>query len=100
VELPRLQSLYETYRDQGFEIVAVEARGDTERATEFIDQKGLSYTCLENGKGYADIVGPVFGVYGFPTSFLVDREGRVMFSHLGFELGDEEKIAEEIQSLL
>jgi peroxiredoxin len=100
VELPRLQSLYETYRDQGLEIVAVEARGDTERATAFIDEKGLTYTFLENGSGDADIVGPVFGVYGFPTSFLVDREGRVMFAHLGFELGDEEKIAEEIESLL
>lgn len=100
MELPRLQSLYDSYRDQGFEIVAVEARGDTERATAFIEEKGLTYTCLENGSGDAEIVGPVFGVYGFPTSFIVDREGRVMFSHLGFEIGDEDKLAEEVESLL
>jgi len=42
----------------------------------------------------------VFGVQSFPTSFLIDREGRVMYSHLGFEAGDEEHLAEEIESLL
>jgi peroxiredoxin len=100
VELPRLQPLYETYRDQGLEIVAVEARRDTERATTFIAEKGLTYSFLENGEGDDDVVGPVFGVYGFPTSFVVDRNGRVMFSHLGFELGDERTLEEEIRSLL
>ena len=100
MELPRLQPLYDRYRDQGLEIVAVEARRDTERATAFIEEKGLTFTLLVNGEGEADIVGPVFGVYGFPTSFIVDRDGRVMYSHLGFELGDEAKLEEEIRSLL
>ena len=100
MELPRLQSLYETYRDQGFEVVAVEAHGDTERATKFIEEKGLGYTLLENGEDDAEVVAEIFGVYSFPSSFLIDRDGRVVYYHLGFELGDEEKMAEEIESLL
>ncbi len=100
MELPRLQSLYETYRDQGFEVVAVEAKGDTERATKFIEDKGLGYTLLENGEDDAEVVAEIFGVYSFPSSFLIDRDGRVVYYHLGFELGDEEELAEEIESLL
>ena len=100
MELPRLQPLYERYKDQGFEIVAVEARRDTERARAFIEEKNLGYTFLENGSDEEDVVGSVFGVYGFPTSFLVDRAGRVMYAHLGFELGDETTLEEEIESLL
>ena len=46
------------------------------------------------------MVNAVYGVYSYPTSFLIDREGRVMHYHLGFELGDEEKLAREIESLL
>jgi hypothetical protein len=42
----------------------------------------------------------MFGVSAFPTSLLVDREGRVMYAHVGFELGDEQKLEEEIRSLL
>jgi len=100
VELPRLQPLYETYKDQGFNVVVVDGKADTERAVKFIEKHGLTYTALENGEDGADVAKNTFMVSGYPTSFLIDREGRVMYSHLGFEAGDEEHLAEEIESLL
>ena len=100
MELPRLQTLYDIYREQGLEIVAVESFRDTKQATAFIEDKGLTFTLLENGAEDAEVVSSLFGVYGYPTSLLVDREGRVMYAHLGFELGDEQKFEEEIKSLL
>jgi peroxiredoxin len=100
VELPRLQPLYETYKDQGFEVVAIERQRDTERAVEFIEENNLTYTLLENGEGDDEVVRAVFGVRGFPTSFLIDRDGMIRHYHLGFEAGDEDKIAKEIESLL
>jgi cytochrome c biogenesis protein CcmG/thiol:disulfide interchange protein DsbE len=100
VELPRLQPLYDTYNSQGLEIVALEAVRDTERAKKFIEKHGLTYTALENGEDDAEVAMNTFLVSGYPTSFIIDREGRVMYSHLGFEAGDEEHIAEEIESLL
>jgi peroxiredoxin len=92
--------LYEAYRDQGFEIVAVDGKRDTERATKFIEENGLTYTMLENGEDETEIVGKIFKVRGYPSSFLIDRDGKVMYFHLGFEEGDEEHLEEEILSLL
>jgi len=100
VELPRLQPLYEKYKDQGFEIVAVDGKRDTERATKFIEENGLTYTMLENAEDDAEIVGSVFKVRAYPSSFLIDRDGKVMYFHLGFEEGDEEHLEEEILKLL
>ncbi len=100
MELPRLQPLYEQYKDQGFEIIAVDAKRDTERATKFIEEKGLTYTMLENGEESDEIVGSMFKVRSFPSSFLIDRDGKVMYFHLGFEAGDEEHLEEEIKALL
>jgi glutathione peroxidase-family protein len=100
VELPRLQPLYEKYKDQGFEIVAVDGKRDTERATKFIEENGLTYTFLENGEGDAEVTKNIFKIRWYPSSFLMDREGKVMFFHLGFEAGDEEHIEEEILKLL
>ncbi len=100
MELPRLQPLYEKYQDQGFEIIAVDGKRDTERATKFIEENGLTYTMLENGEGDDEIVGALYKVRAYPSSFLIDRNGKVMYFHLGFEPGDEVHLEEEIQSLL
>ncbi|MCP4898693.1 MAG: TlpA family protein disulfide reductase [bacterium] len=100
MELPRLQSLWEKYRDQGFEVIAIESRRETERAMEFIQQEGLGFTCVETGEDEADVVSQVFRVEGFPTSFLIDRQGRVMYHHLGWNDGDAEKLEGELLTLL
>ncbi len=100
MELPRLQPLYETYKDQGFNVVVVDGKRQTELAGKFIEEHGLTYTTLQNGEDDAEVVKNLFKVQSFPTSFLVNREGRIMYSHLGFEEGDEEHLAEEIETLL
>ena len=100
MELPRLQPLYEQYKDQGFEVIAVEAKRDTERAKKFIEEKGLTYMTLENGEDADEIVASIFKVRSFPSSFLIDRDGKVMYFHLGFEAGDEESLEDEIKTLL
>jgi len=100
VELPRLQALFEKYQDQGFEIVAIEGMRDTERAKKFIEKNGLTFTTIENGVGDAEVAQTIFKVSGYPTSFLINRDGKVMFFHINYEEGDEKVIEEEIQSLL
>lgn len=100
MELPRVEELYRKYRAQGFNVVAVEALRDTERAKKFIADKNLTFAFLENGTGDAEVVARLYGVGGFPTSFLLDRQGKILFSHLGFEEGDEAKMEAQILKLL
>lgn len=100
MELPRLQPLWERLREEGLAVVAVEATRDRQRSLEFIEQKGLTFPCLENGEGPQEVVRRLFGVRVFPTSFLVDRQGRVMFSHVDFREGDEKRLEREIRKLL
>ena len=100
MELPRLQPLYEKYKDQGFEIIAVDGKRDTERAVKFIEDNGLTYTTLENGSADLEVADRLYRVLAYPSSFLIDRDGNVMYYHLGFEAGDEAQFEEEIRSLL
>jgi peroxiredoxin len=100
VELPRLQTIWEKHRDQGFEVIAIESNRETDRATAFIEKAGLGYTCLENGEDESEVVEKVFGVMGYPSTFIVDRQGRIMYYHFGFDEGDEKAIEREVLSLL
>ena len=99
MELPRVEQLYRKYRDRGFTVVAVEAARDTERALKVINDNGLSFHLLETEEEN-DVVDDVFDVRGFPTVFMIDGEGRIIYYHLGFEKGDEAVLEEEILALL
>lgn len=98
MELPRLEPLWQKYQDRGFSVIVVEAARDTERATKFIEENKLTYYLLETEEDN-DVVDEVFDVHVFPTSFLIDQEGRVMYCHIGFEEGDEAGLEREILDL-
>ena len=98
MELPRLQPLWEKYRDKGLSIVAVEATRDRERAVQFIDKYGLNYHLLEVEEE-KPVVKKRFGIKWFPTSYLIDRKGRIMICHVGFRAGDEVELEKAILKL-
>jgi peroxiredoxin len=100
VELPRLQPLYEKYRDQGLRIVILEAAGMDDAAKEFIAKKGLTFSFLAKGEGSNDVAKNVFAINSFPTTFILNEEGKIIFAHEGFNEGDERMLEEEILSIL
>ena len=94
-----MEQLYRKYRDRGFTVVAVEAARDTERALKAIKENDLTFHMLETEEDN-DIVDDVFNVKGFPTVFVIDRDGKIIHCHLGFEKGDEARLEQEILALL
>lgn len=100
MELPRLEPIYRKYKDQGLSIIAVDAYRDTEGSKRFAEENGLTYHMIENGEGDEEFVRSALGVDSFPTSFLIDNEGKIRRCHLGFDEGDELKLEEEIKELL
>lgn len=100
MELPRLEPLWRKYRDRGFQVIAVESEGDTERALEFITENDLSYRLVEDVEGEGNVVKGKLDVGAFPTTFLTDRQGRILYSKIGFEAGDEAELETWIGRLL
>lgn len=98
--MPRLEPLWQKYKDKGLSVIAVERRRDTKRATAFIEDFKLTYHFLENGEGDDEVVRSLFNVRGFPTTYIVNGEGKIIFFHYGFSDGDEVKIEKEILKLM
>lgn len=99
MELPRLELIWKKHRDKGLAIVAVQSNEEREKASKIIEEGGLTFPILQNEKEN-DVLNDVFGVQGFPTSYVVDREGRIMHFHLGYTAGDEKTLEEEMTALL
>jgi len=100
VELPRLKSMYEKHRTQGFRLIAIDQARDTENAQKFINDNELPYAFVENGEGKEEVVRALFGINSFPTSYLIDRSGKVVTVHVGFEEGDETRYEKQVLALL
>jgi len=64
----------------------------------FIKENKLSFHLLENDED-KNVVRDTYGVQSFPTSFMIDRDGKIMYCHVGFEKGDEAKLERELLEL-
>jgi thiol-disulfide isomerase/thioredoxin len=80
--MPRLQKLYEKYRDQPIAMYAVNTFQLRDAGTdpiEFAKQRGVTYPVLLKG----DDVAAAYRVTGIPTFYLIDAEGRVLLARSG-----------------
>jgi len=80
-EMLSMAGLYQTYKDYGFEVVAVssDVQG-AEVVQPYVTQLHLSFTTLLDATGQ---VTRLYGVTSLPTTYLLDREGRLVTVAIG-----------------
>ena len=96
-ELPQLQSLHEKFDDLGVDILVIDATNSRERMEEIAREKSLTLRILLDDKQIAD---KGYNLMATPTTLVVDRGGRIIFKHVGFNPDMEEMLTNEIQELL
>lgn len=73
-EMPAMQAFYEDYRHCGFEIVAWSLDASADTVGQFMRDKGYSFPAPLAPAGVSAAFG---GVERLPTSFVIDRAGRI-----------------------
>lgn len=79
-EMPGYQKLYQRYKDRGFAVVGIAADSDPAAVSRFGKKLGITYPLLVNGMDVQR-----YGVEGLPTTILVDRNGFIRKTVVGFE---------------
>lgn len=89
-ELPDIQKLYESYSQEGENaLIVLGVAGplmgqekSEEEITAFLEENGYTYPVLMDTEG--ELFGQ-YGIYAFPTTFMIDREGNV-FGYLSGQM--------------
>ena len=100
MELPLLKPMYQRLKNRGFEIVVVEIQGNQAGAEQFIAEQELPYVFVEDTKGADSLSQSRYVAFAYPTTFIIDRQGKIRKYHLGFSAGGEKKLEAEVTELL
>lgn len=86
-EMPAFEQVYKDYKDQGFEILAVNATNqDTlSNARDFVAQNQLTFPILVDSEGK---VSQIYQLRSLPTSFFVDKNGVIRDVIVGGPMSD------------
>jgi peroxiredoxin len=93
-EIPDFISLQKEYGAEGLQIVGV-ALDEPEKVQDFARQNGMNYPVLLGTNNVAVLYG---GIEGLPTTFIIDRSGRIVSRLEGYRA--KSVFEEEIRRLL
>ncbi len=100
-ELKKMQTIYEKYKEYGFEYLAInlDNQKSIAKVKSYITSQGYTFKVL------LDFEKKVVEAYGgkedeIPYSVLIGKDKTILNTHLGFKSGDEIKIEKEIRTAL
>ena len=97
IEIPGFIELYDKYRDQGFVVLGISIDDPVDAMQAFAAELGMNYPVLV-GDGRDDVKDAYGPLIGYPTAFIIDREGRICTTHIGF--APKEQFEQDILAVL
>ena len=79
-EMPAMEFLWQLLQDDDFVILAVDVRETRQVVSHFIEENHYTFPVLLDSRGR---VANMYGVRAFPTTFLIDREGKTVGEAIG-----------------
>jgi cytochrome c biogenesis protein CcmG/thiol:disulfide interchange protein DsbE len=93
IEIPWFTEFQRKYKDRGFEVLGVSMDDDGWKAVNpFVKEKKINYRILLGNDQTGDLYG---GVEALPTTFVIDRDGKIASVHVGLSGKNEFEAAIE-----
>lgn len=96
IEIPWFNEIYDQYRNKDVVILGISLdEGGAKDVRPFLRDTPIHYPIL---LGTEDVAEKYGGIFGIPTTIIIDRKGKIAKKHLG--LTDKEEIENSIKELL
>lgn len=96
-ELDEYKKLYNDYKDKGFKMFAISTDDENTvaKVKPLVKSKGYNFPVLLDTNG--DAV-RLYYAQSIPYSVILDKDGMIIYSHLGYMKGDEVKVKNIVTS--
>ncbi|MES9968701.1 MAG: TlpA disulfide reductase family protein [Candidatus Thiodiazotropha sp.] len=94
---PWMNRIQSRYKQQGLVVIAVNLDKDRKMADSFLSKTKAEFTLVFDPKGE---VASEYGLQGMPASFLIDGQGHILESHVGFFESEKAQREQQIKKLL
>jgi thiol-disulfide isomerase/thioredoxin len=94
---PWMEQMHQKYRSQGLEVIAINLDKERKLAETFIQHYSNSFTI---GYDIEGVVPLAYEVRGMPSSFVIDQDGVIVSSHIGFNGHKQKEYEADILRLL
>lgn len=88
IEMPSMEKLHQKFKNSDFAMVTVNLQESAARVRSFFKEYKLNFTALLDITGE---VGTMFGLYQIPTTYILDKKGRVIGKAVGPREWDSKK---------
>lgn len=98
-EMSELNKIYEELKDKGFTLLAISTDNEKTiaKVKPLVKSKGYNFTVLLDKN--SDVARKYYAQQ-IPYSVLIDKDGKIISSHMGYMKGDEKKLRDKILELL
>lgn len=94
---PWMNEMQQKYGNQGLEVLAINLDGNLSDAQKFLQDNPAKFKIAYDTKAQTP---KLLGVKGMPTSYLIDRQGRVVAVHVGFNPAKKADLEVELKRVL
>ena len=94
---PHERSLVDQYKDRPFVLIGVNSDEDREKLKPVLEKERITWRSFWNGGGRSGPISSAWNVHGWPTLYILDKDGTIRFKCKG---ADEQGIDKTLESLL
>ncbi len=94
---PWMDAMQKKYADQGVVFLAINLDEKRKDADRFLAANPVSFTVAFDGKGD---VAKKYQLMGMPSAYIIGRDGKIRYTHIGFNKGDAAEYESHLKDLL
>ncbi len=77
-EMPNLKKVYDTYKDDGFDIIGISLDNDEAKLRDYLKENNILWRQVFSGDGWMNPVAQQYGIRAIPAPWLIDQEGNLI----------------------